>query len=379
MRPAAMMSKRSNVTITTHRHLHRLLDSRNSSSSCAIILQKQCPIFWHSDESQRQQRQQRRQQQKEPLHCPIRLYHDALPRIHRWSSWTASCCSSSSSILGGSNLGKSILDYEKNNHHHLVIPTLSKQYRGFATTTTTTSTSSTTTSTADVQSPQEEDNDPHHDKTMTTTTWRERYRERARNLRENATASLTEFREHPGQSVKSGAKTFSGMMRAYGPIFFYIHVSLYTAVLAGLFVGVDSGILDPVYLMSLIGNSAAQGATETKNTVDFVVEWMQNHSYTQGMAPFVERNPHFASLAVAWIVVKFTEPIRLPISLFLTPRVSRYLGIQPKQDNDDNNKGATDDATTTTTTDTTYQEKDGSSTTTYTTAAPTKEKGSQQK
>jgi len=173
---------------------------------------------------------------------------------------------------------------------------------------------------------------------------RENARERATHMRDSAEKSMKEFREDPKESMKSGAKSFSDMMQKYGPIFVGVHLSVYFASLAALFAGVDSGIMDPGNLMSMLG-SGTDGASETKDTVEYVVDWMNNHSWSKSMAPFIERNPHFASLAVAWIAVKFTEPIRLPISLYLTPGVARYLGQEPNSPTEAHEPSASPDRT----------------------------------
>mmetsp|Transcript_20216 Transcript_20216/g.43688 ORF Transcript_20216/g.43688 Transcript_20216/m.43688 type:complete len:350 (+) Transcript_20216:141-1190(+) len=186
--------------------------------------------------------------------------------------------------------------------------------------------SSTSSDSSSSSSDGDSDDDKNDNSKNTKDSWRSRAATRAANMRDNARESIQEFREAPGASMKSGAKSFSGMMQKYGPVFFGVHLSVYFATLAAIFAGVDSGLLDPVHLMSMMG-SATDGSAETKDTVDYVVDWLNNHSWSQGMAPFVERNPHFASLAVAWIAVKFTEPIRLPVSIFLTPRVANYIEI----------------------------------------------------
>ncbi|KAL7563634.1 hypothetical protein ACA910_013373 [Epithemia clementina (nom. ined.)] len=283
-----------------------------------------------------------------------RLYHTALPRIQ----------------LG---LGGNVMGFQNNNTNRHLFP--QQLVRGIVTTSATTSSTVTATAKAPYKiSPSNEFHSTHqvHSASLSSSssssssspssssssdqqedklTWGERYKEgtasvraRAQHLREGAKASFTEFREHPGQSVSSGAKSFTGMVRAYGPMFAVVHVTLYFATISALFVGVDSGVLDPVYLMSHVGSATADGvATETKNTVDLVVEWMQHHTWTESMAPVIERNPHFASFAVAWIAVKFTEPLRLPISLFLTPRLARYFGWRPKKlDGGEGGDAATD-------------------------------------
>ena len=67
------------------------------------------------------------------------------------------------------------------------------------------------------------------------------------------------------------------------------------STLGGLFLGVQSGILDPVVLFGWFGHA---DAGETKNTVQLVVDFMNDHTLTQPYAELVERNPAMANLAV---------------------------------------------------------------------------------
>jgi hypothetical protein len=155
---------------------------------------------------------------------------------------------------------------------------------------------------------------------------RERIQERAGKMGTSARESYDEFRQHPGQSALSGAKTAGEMLRMYGPVFVGTYLTIYVSTLGMLYGGVQSGALDPVALFGWLG----QDTGECKNTVDLVVDFMQKHTITQPYAPSVEKHPYLANLAVAWIATKFTEPIRLAVALPLTPRVARYLGYGPK-------------------------------------------------
>ena len=159
----------------------------------------------------------------------------------------------------------------------------------------------------------------------------EAFQERARSMGTSVGDHYREFREHPRESARQGAKTAGSMLKMYGPVFVGTYMSVYFATLLSLWAGVETGILDPVSLFSWLGH-----ADDSKDTVHFVVEFMEKYSITKPYAHVVENNPSFANLAVAWIAVKFTEPIRLAIALPLTPRVARYFGYAPK-------KGATEE------------------------------------
>jgi Protein of unknown function (DUF1279) len=157
------------------------------------------------------------------------------------------------------------------------------------------------------------------------------YRETANEMRESAATHYKDFREHPGQSAREGAKSFGGMLRKFGPVFIGTYLSIYLVTLSALFTGVQSGALDPVVLFGWLGQESTTNGDTTMSTVQYVVDFMQNHTWTKPYAGIIEKNPAFANFAVSWIAVKFTEPIRLPIALAVTPKVARYLGYNPKE------------------------------------------------
>jgi hypothetical protein len=119
------------------------------------------------------------------------------------------------------------------------------------------------------------------------------------------------------------------MLRQYGPVFLGVYISVYFATLGALFLGVESGIMDPAGLFEMLGHSD-DATGETKNTVKLVIEFLEHYEFTAKYIPLVERRPEVANFAVAWIAVKFTEPLRLAVSLAITPRIARYFGIKPK-------------------------------------------------
>jgi hypothetical protein len=119
------------------------------------------------------------------------------------------------------------------------------------------------------------------------------------------------------------------MLRQYGPVFLGTYLSVYFCTLGALFLGVESGIMDPAGLFQMLGHGD-DASGETKNTVKLVVDFMEQYEFTSKYAHVVEKRPEVANLAVAWIAVKFTEPLRLAVSLAITPRIARYFGIKPK-------------------------------------------------
>lgn len=172
-------------------------------------------------------------------------------------------------------------------------------------------------------------------------TMRERMRLRLQDSRTAAAQEWKEFRAHPAQSAKEGAKTVSGMLRKYGPVFIGTYGCVYFTTLGLLFSGVQSGLLDPLVLFSWLGASSDGDAETAKSTVHLVVEWMEQHDITKPYAPTIEKHPAFANLAVAWIAVKFTEPVRLAVALTITPRVSRFLGYTKEPESEEKDSDTT--------------------------------------
>jgi Protein of unknown function (DUF1279) len=167
-----------------------------------------------------------------------------------------------------------------------------------------------------------------------SSTLRSRMTHRAECYRQDAREKYQEFREHPSQSAKAGAKSIGEMIKLYGPVFIGTYASVYLTTLGLLFTGVESGVLDPVSIIGMIHSS--ESTTETLSTVDFVLNFMNKYTMTQPYTYIIQDYPSAANFAIAWIAVKFTEPVRLGIALSVTPRVARYLGYRPTTIDTDN-------------------------------------------
>ena len=138
---------------------------------------------------------------------------------------------------------------------------------------------------------------------------------------------MDERRIKGAKAARKGAKSFSNMVQQYGPVFIGTYFSVYFTTLGSLFLGVESGVLDPAYIMSLV---AEEGET-TKSTVSIVSEFLEHYSWTAPYASKVQENPQMANLAVAWIATKFTEPLRLAFTGAITPRLARKFGYVVKE------------------------------------------------
>ena len=153
---------------------------------------------------------------------------------------------------------------------------------------------------------------------------------------ESSFRNKMEGRKEQGLLAMASGKELA---KKYGPVFAGTYGAVYVSTVFGLFLGIESGVLDPAYVLSWVSDNA----DEAKSTVQVIIDFMEQHTLTKSWAPFVERNPEVANLAVAWIATKFTEPIRLVVSAAIVPTVHRTLGFEVKEETSNEKEDNTDD------------------------------------
>lgn len=183
---------------------------------------------------------------------------------------------------------------------------------------------------------------------------RERAVDRARTMSERARQASRTGARRGSAMAKQGAKTTYQKLKQYGPVFVGTYASLYLVTLGSIYAGVDSGFIDPVTLFSHISNIAGHvGSTvseveemaESKSTADVVISYLDHYAWTRPAVPFLEKNPHFANLGVAWVATKFTEPIRLVVTMGIVPKLADYFGYVPHTDSPGEEEPDLQDAT----------------------------------
>lgn len=149
------------------------------------------------------------------------------------------------------------------------------------------------------------------------------------NYKDGMTKARTKARESYAEALpkaQAGAATSFEKLKQYGPVFAGTYASLYIGTLCGLYAGIDSGLIDPATVFSYIGSGTE---AESKNTAEFIIDYLNHWAWTKPAVPFFEKNPHFANLGVAWVATKFTEPVRLVFAMVVVPRLAHSLGYVP--------------------------------------------------
>ena len=171
----------------------------------------------------------------------------------------------------------------------------------------------------------------------------------------SSSASKTTNESEEGRPQSTG-QTIGKLFKKYGYTFVGTYGSIYLFTLTSIFVTLDFGLVDLDTLSGLFkvskdlacetadvigptgsGASMDEAAsayavevesgikTERRTLVEVVTGYMQKWEWTSRYVERIEKNPHLANLAVAWFMVKFTEPIRLGAAVIVTPRVSKMV------------------------------------------------------
>lgn len=96
------------------------------------------------------------------------------------------------------------------------------------------------------------------------------------------------------------------------------YITLYITVLSSIFISLDMDLLQA----SKFGVSP----TDAVKKVCDIVEHITGNTALPG---FISDHPRYGTLAIAWVMTKFTEPIRLGITVTALPTVARLLGKGP--------------------------------------------------
>jgi len=147
--------------------------------------------------------------------------------------------------------------------------------------------------------------------------------------------------------ARIGAHSLKALFQKYGMTFVGTYFTLYIITISTIFTGLDSGYIDPATLSDIqfnfpwhsgTGAEAEADAREFRSSVEYVVGYMRKFECTTPYAELVENNQRLGNLALAWVAAKFTEPIRLPVTVMIVPRVAKFLGQKTHDDDDDHVK-----------------------------------------
>ena len=108
------------------------------------------------------------------------------------------------------------------------------------------------------------------------------------------------------------------LWKQYGGVAVVTYLSVYICTLSSIFISLDYDIFNAA-TFGLDPNAAV------KNFCD-VVEYATG---INTLPNYIRENPRVGTFALAWVMTKFTEPLRLGFTISIVPSIARFLGRAP--------------------------------------------------
>jgi Protein of unknown function (DUF1279) len=110
--------------------------------------------------------------------------------------------------------------------------------------------------------------------------------------------------------------SLTGLCTGYGPLVWKTYWGVYFGTLGGLFIGVQSGVLNPLRVLSSTNSN-------TQTVSEYAAGFLQRHARVARYAPFVQNHPMVANFLVAFLIAEAFEPIRIATTAVLVPSIAR--------------------------------------------------------
>ncbi|KAG6617478.1 uncharacterized protein IUM83_02390 [Phytophthora cinnamomi] len=119
------------------------------------------------------------------------------------------------------------------------------------------------------------------------------------------------------------------LWRKYGVVAIGTYLSMYGVVLGSMYLAIDQGWVRTNKRTSSKGEGQPDESFNLVTTTNKFVKIAEDLGIAQYLE--VERvSSKTGTFLLAWIATKFTEPVRLAVTLAVTPRIARFLGRAPK-------------------------------------------------
>ncbi|POM71703.1 membrane protein [Phytophthora palmivora] len=119
------------------------------------------------------------------------------------------------------------------------------------------------------------------------------------------------------------------LWRKYGVVAIGTYLTMYGVVLGSMYLAIDQGWVHTTKRTNSKGEGQSDDSFNLVTTTNKFVKIAEDLGIAQYLE--VERvNSKTGTFLLAWIATKFTEPVRLAVTIAITPRIARFLGRAPK-------------------------------------------------
>ena len=110
-------------------------------------------------------------------------------------------------------------------------------------------------------------------------------------------------------------QNFKELLKKYGYTAVGTYLSIYILTLGSIFGSLQYDIFN-----------AATFGLDPLELINKVCGLIENNTGNQSIPNYIRSNPTVGTFAVAWIMTKFTEPLRLGFTILIVPKVAKIVG-----------------------------------------------------
>lgn len=110
------------------------------------------------------------------------------------------------------------------------------------------------------------------------------------------------------------------MWKTYGTVAIGTYLSIYVMTLSAVFTCIDLDIF----------HAASVGLDPVK-AIKKVCDIFESITGSGALSGYIKTHPRVGSFAIAWVLTKFTEPVRLGVTVVTVPAIARFFGKVPKK------------------------------------------------
>lgn len=108
------------------------------------------------------------------------------------------------------------------------------------------------------------------------------------------------------------------MWKQYGGVAVLTYLSVYVCTLSSVFISLDYDIFN-----------AATFGLDPNAAVKKFCDLIEYVTGINTLPNYIRENPRVGTFALAWVMTKFTEPLRLGFTISIVPSIARFLGRAP--------------------------------------------------
>lgn len=108
------------------------------------------------------------------------------------------------------------------------------------------------------------------------------------------------------------------LWKNYGIVAIGTYAGIYVSVLSSVFFALEYDVFN-----------AATFGFDPAAAVQKVCDLVEYSTGNKGLPAYIREHPKVGTFAIAWVMTKFTEPVRLAVAITIVPSVARFFRFAP--------------------------------------------------